>query len=329
MIAKTVEATLDDPVTEHMRTDCTRLQLGQTVGEALEELRRNPPGERIIYFYVVDGEGRLQGIVPTRHLLLNAPDRALAEIMIKRVVALPAVATVREACEFFALHRFLAFPVVDDQRRLLGVIDVELYTDELGQLSDADERDNLFQSIGVHAARRGESSSWSAFLHRFPWLSCNLTAGLVCAVLLNLFQTGPEAMALSWFIPVILNLAESVSSQSVSLTLHLLRGQRPGWRLVASGLRQELATGFLLGSACGSVIGVVALVWLRHGALALCLLAGVAGGVVASALLGMTMPIVLRWLKLDPRVAAGPIALAGADVVTVLLYLVVARWLLG
>src|SRR6516165_12406179 len=122
MLTKVDEFDLDQPVTRHMRADCTRLSLGQTVGEALEGLRRNPPPERIIYFYVVDDEGRLLGVVPTRHLVLNPPERPLADIMVRRVVTLPATATVRDACDFFALHRFLAFPVVDADRRLLGAV---------------------------------------------------------------------------------------------------------------------------------------------------------------------------------------------------------------
>jgi magnesium transporter len=62
---------------------------------------------------------------------------------------------------------------------------------------------------------------------------------------------------------------------------------------------------------------------------ALALLGGIAGGVALSAALGLTVPLLLRLLRLDPRVAAGPIVLAGADIVTILLYLNLARWLLG
>jgi magnesium transporter len=320
---------LDDPVTKHLHTDCTRLHLGQTVADALAGLRRDPPGQRIIYFYVVDDDGRLQGVVPTRRLLLNAPERLLADIMIPKVVTLPATATVREACDLFALHRFLALPVLDSERRLLGVIDVELYTREMVLLSDAEQRDNLFQSIGVYASRPSESAL-GAFRRRFPWLGCNLAGGLACALLASLFEAQlQQVVALAMFIPVVLNLAESVSSQSVSLTVHLLRGQRPGWRQLGPVVRQELATGLLLGAACGAAVGGVALTWQGQAPLALSLLGGVGGGVAASALLGMLMPIGLRLLKLDPKVAAGPIALAGADVVTLLLYLGLARWLLA
>ena len=82
----------------------------------------------------MDDQGRLAGVVPTRRLLLAAPEQAVAEIMVRQVVALPARTTVLEACEFFIQHRFLAFPVVDEGRRLIGVVDVELYTDEVTEL---------------------------------------------------------------------------------------------------------------------------------------------------------------------------------------------------
>jgi magnesium transporter len=320
---------LKDPVTKHMHQDFTRVLQDQTVGASLDWLRQHPPSGRIIYFYVVDSEGRLQGVVPTRRLILSPPDKPLADIMVRQVVALPAAATVLEACEFFIQHRLLAFPVVDDNRRLLGVVDVELYTEELGQLGDATQRDVLFQLIGVHVSK-GQGSPLAAFRERFPWLGCNIAAGILAAFLSGVYEAElNRVVALAFFIPVVLNLAESVSSQSVSLTLQMLHGRPPTWKSLVQKLRGELATGLLLGLGSGAIIALVALVWLRQPGVAWCLLGGITGGVAAAALLGITLPILLRLLRLEPRVAAGPIVLAGADVVTILLYLNLARWLLA
>jgi magnesium transporter len=77
------------------------------------------------------------------------------------------------------------------------------------------------------------------------------------------------------------------------------------------------------------VIALVALLWLGQGRLALCLIGGITGGVAGAAVLGLALPVGLRLLRLDPRVAAGPIALAGADIITILLYFNLARWLLA
>jgi magnesium transporter len=262
--------------------------------------------------------------------VLSSPDTRIDDIMVRKVVSLSAQATVAEACEFFIQHRLLAFPVVDEQNHVLGVVDMQLYTDELNQLGDANVRDNLFQLVGIHAADGRRGSALAAFRNRFPWLGCNMAAGIVAAFLSGAFQEElNRVVALAFFIPVVLNLAESVSSQSVSLALHLLHGQTPTWRAMLHMLRTELATGLLLGLASGAVIALVALVWLGQRRVALCLLGGIAGGVAGAAALGIAMPITLRLLRLEPRVAAGPIALAGADIVTILLYLNLARWLLS
>jgi magnesium transporter len=320
---------LEDPVTTHMHADCTRLPVGLTVGQALAWVRDHPPPGRIIYFYVVDEEGRLQGVAPTRRLLLSPPNQPLGDVMLRRVIALPAAATVLEACEFFIQHRLLAFPVVDDQQRLLGVVDVELYTDEVGRLGEGGGRDDLFQMIGVRVADARQGSPLPAFRKRFPWLGCNIAAGILAAFLAGFYHDALDrVVALAFFIPVVLNLAESVSSQSVSLTLQLLHGPPPTWGALLQKLRVEALTGLLLGLGSGAVIALVGLVWLGHGRVALCLLGGITGGVTGAAVLGVALPVLLRLFRLEPRVAAGPLALAGADVITILLYLNLARWLL-
>jgi magnesium transporter len=330
MATRLTKAGLNDPVTRHMHQDSTQVHLGQTAGQALDALRRRPPKGRIIYFYVVDEQGRVQGVVPTRRLILSPPEKPLAEIMVRQVIALPAQATVLDACEFFIQHRLLAFPVVDADKHLLGVVDVELYTDELSNLSDGNKRNDLFQLIGVQVAEGQQASPLFAFRKRFPWLGCNLAAGILAAFLSGIYQKElKRVVALAFFIPVVLNLAESVSSQSVSLTLQWLHGQAPAWKALSEKIRSEAATGFLLGIGSGVIVGMVALGWLGQVRVMLCLLGGITGGVVGAALLGLTMPVLLRLLRLEPRVAAGPIALAGSDIVTIVLYLSLARLLLG
>ncbi len=320
----------NDPVTKHMHRDFPQLSTSLSVGGALNWLRQHPPPGRIIYFYVVDDDGCLQGVIPTRRLVLSPPEQAVTDIMVRQVVALPADTTVLEACEFFIQHRLLAFPVVDQKCRLVGVVDVELYTEELSQLGEGRVEDDLFQMVGVHAATARQGSPVTSFRRRFPWLGCNLAAGILAAFLSGVYQEQlNRVVALAFFIPVVLNLAESVGSQSVILSLQLLHGQTPRWKSLLGRLGKELTTGLFLGLASGAVIAVVALLWLGRGRVALCLLGGIAGGVTVSAVMGMVLPFLLRLLRLEPRVAAGPVALAAADVVTILLYLNLARWLLG
>jgi magnesium transporter len=321
---------LDDPITRHMRQDYSRLHVNQTVGEALEAIRRQPPEGRVIYFYVVDDEIRLQGVVPTRRLLLSALDKKVADIMVREVVTISHQATVLNACEFFTLHRLLAFPVVDEDRRMAGVVDVELYTTELTELDRSERNDYLFQLVGVHLTEAQQSSPLIAFRSRFPWLLCNIVGGILAAFLAGVFEDELQrAVALALFIPVVLALAESVGIQSVSLALRVLHGQSPTWVSILAKLRAEVVIGLLLGVASAFLVAVVAAVWLGQRNVVLCTLGGIACGVASAAVIGTAIPNLLHRLKLDPQVAAGPIALAASDMVTLLIYFNLARWLMA
>jgi magnesium transporter len=325
-------AHLNDPIAKHLRSDFPRLSIDQTVGEALDSLRAKPPEGRIIYLYVTDADGKLLGVVPTRRLLLSPPDKTIAQIMVTRIIAIPQSATVLEACEFFTLHRFLAFPVVDDERRIVGTVDVELYTDELRDLSEpeiAERADDLFQLIGVHLTESQQASPLCSFRSRFPWLLANIAGGILAAFLSGMFEAElQKAVALALFIPVVLALAESVSIQSVSLGLLRLKNHTPSWGELARKLSREVLTGLLLGTACALLVGMTAALWKGDWRVTLCLVVGITGGVTAAAAIGLAMPYLLRLLKQDPQVAAGPIALAIADMLTLLLYFNLARLLI-
>ena len=320
------EAALNEPVVVHMGREFAKLRVEQTVGEALAQIRESPPPQRIIYFYVLDEEGRLKGVVPTRRLLLSPLETPIQEIMVKTVITIPEEATVLEACEFFTLHKLLAFPVVNADRRMIGTVDVEMYTEGLDEIEESERSDELFQLIGVHLTEAQQSSSWIAFRSRFPWLLTNIAGGIMAAFLSGIYEAElKQVVALALFIPVVLALAESVSIQSVSLALQVLRGHPPTISSIAVKLRREAMTGLMLGAASSLLVGLVAFLWIWNSRFAICLFAAITGGVACAAVIGVAIPNVLRLLKRDPQVAAGPIALAGADMVTLLVYFNLAR----
>lgn len=316
-------------VVKHARRDFAKLRVNQTVGESLESLRRHPPQERIVYFYVLDEENRLQGVVPTRRLLLNPPDARIADIMVRQVITIPATATVLDACEYFVLHRLLAFPVTDADGRVLGVIDVELYTDEMADLEAREESEDVFQLIGVRLAQIRQAAVLAVFARRFPWLLCNIAGGLLCAGLVaNYQEVLDRAIVLALFIPVVLALAESVSIQSLTLALQSQHVRRPTWATMLRTLPRETIIGILLGLASGTLVAVAALVWKRQAAVAVCILASIALAMTTAALLGLVVPGLLRAFERDPKVAAGPIVLATADLAALFYYFTLAVWLL-
>jgi magnesium transporter len=312
---------LNRPVVEFARKDFAALHETFTVQQALDAIRQKGVGERIVYFYVTDAEGRLKGVVPTRRLLTAPLEQKLSEFMIPRVLAIPDTATVMEACELFVLHKFLAFPVVDAARHLVGIVDVDLLTGEVFEISEPGDDDDVFETIGFHISQVRDASALRIFRYRFPWLLTTVISGTGCAFLAGAFEaTLARAIVLAFFLTMVLALGESVAMQSMTVTIQSLQSARPDWRWYLAALGRELRTGLLLGLGCGSVVGLI--VWLWRGA---AVAAAVIGGSIGLSLcvacfFGLTVPAALHAFKLDPKIAAGPVALALTDIITLLIY---------
>src|SRR5438477_1040559 len=139
------------PALNYARKDFPLLEADASVQKALETIRREGIGERVIYFYVGDERERLVGVVPTRRLLTAAPATLLREIMVPRVIALPAEATMLEACEFFVLYKLLAFPVVDKNHRVIGVVDADVFMQSVLETEESEGvSDDFFEALGFH-----------------------------------------------------------------------------------------------------------------------------------------------------------------------------------
>ena len=307
-------------IVEHARKDFPLLDAEMSVDAALDRIRREGIGERVIYFFAVDVDKKLVGVLPTRRLLTAPLDKRLDEIMVRRVVAIPASATVLEACEFFVLYKFFAFPVVDDQRRVIGVVDVSLFAEEMLEAGEREEQhppapsEDVFEALGVRLAQIRGASPWRVFCYRFPWLLTTVAAGTACAFLAGAFEaTLANSIVIAFFLTMVLGLNESVSMQSMTLTIQALHVQAPTRSWFLQNLRRESVTAVLIGLACGII--VAAIVWLWRGDANGALVIGITivVSLFMACVFGFSVPSVLHRLKLDPKIAAGPVTLAVTD----------------
>jgi magnesium transporter len=223
-------AHLDQTVTAVARRDFVMLRQDFTVREALSAIRQRDIGEGIIYFYVVDAQDRLVGVVPTRRLLMAELHQRIADIMVPQIITIPHTATVLEALEFFVMHRLLAFPIVDEQQRLVGTVDVGMFTEEVFDITERERTDEIFELIGFNLSQVREAAPTRVFRYRFPWLLATIGSGTLCALLASAFAgTLAQSLVLTFFLTLILGLGESVSTQSMTVTIQALRATRPRW----------------------------------------------------------------------------------------------------
>ena len=243
------------------------------------------------------------------------------------LVTLSSGQTLQEAMEFLESHRLLALPVVDENNRFLGVIDVGHYLEEKVDVANSRRRHDIFQMIGMVVEGDKRDSIWHGYKSRMPWIFCNMFGGFACAIISRVFELVlAKVLLLAMFIPLLLTLSESISMQSMTQSMQILKRQTHHMKFLLQALIREWQTVGLIAVTSGVIVGVVSLFWGDGIFPGLTIGFGIMVSVIISASIGSIVPLVLHARKWDPRVAAGPVVLMFADVLTTLIYLSLGTW---
>src|SRR5262245_21603773 len=270
------------------RKDFITLNQSLTVGEAVDVIRKAAGGSGAIqYYYVVADDSRLVGVLPLPPLITYPADVPPEDVMHVPVIAVPRAGTVLDAYEIVVMPGVLAFPVGDDAGRVVGVIDVSQVTTDMIDLGEGEPRDDVCEAVGFRVAQVKGASPVKAFRFRFPWLTATIGSGVICALLTSVFEvTLQKSIILAFFLALVLGLAESVSIQSMTVAIQTLRSVKPtlGWYWRA--IRREMETAILIGSACGTVVGLIVLAWRGDWRAAAMIGAGIGGSHLGACFFG-------------------------------------------
>ncbi|MDD3094911.1 MAG: magnesium transporter [Candidatus Neomarinimicrobiota bacterium] len=316
-------------VMEVASRDCAVLQEASTVRDALDYIRERGIAEKIIYFYVLDQMQHLIGVIPTRRLLTAGLDQTVREVMIKKVLSIPEDATILDAHELLARYKYLALPVVDKERKLIGTVDVGMFLEEKFMVPSKTRMDEVFETIGFRVSQVRGATPFRAFRFRFPWLLSTIAGGLLCAVLTSVYNaTLEQSLILAFFLTLVLGLGESVSMQSMTVTIQALRSTQPTLKWYLRSFWHETGTALMLGAASGLLVGLVVFLWRGVPREALVIGGGIVLSMTGACLFGLSIPALLHAVRLDPKIAAGPLTLAIADICTIVFYFGLAALLL-
>jgi len=319
--------TFESNIKRFIRPIETVLSSEYTIEEALGKLREKPLKEKILYFYVVDPEGKLVGILPTRKFLLSYPSTKIKDVMDKSYVFVEDSCSVEKAMELFVEKRLMALPVIDSAGKLQGVIDVYFCIKEGFQADGNTVTQDIFQMVGLSLEQKQGQKASHGFRMRMPWLLFNIVGGLTCAAISDYYENVlAKFLMLAMFIPLVLTLSESISMQAMTVSLHSLHSRDKGVRPVIMRLFHELRTVIFLGLVCGSGVGIASLFWGGGWHPSSLIAISICVSMCASALFGAVLPILLHTMRLDPKLAAGPIVLMLADIFTTFVYLSLSTW---
>jgi len=321
---------LNEPALRYARQDFPIIRDSVTVGEALNIIRQEGVGERIIYFYIITDEGQLAGIIPTRRLLTSMPQQHIADIMITDVIKISHRATVQDACEMFVKHKFFAFPIVDDLNQMRAVIDIGFFSEETISVAERQKIEDIFELIGFGMAQLRGRSAFGVLRYRLPWLLTMVTGGVICAVLTSVYEaTLTSNIFIVFFLILVVGLAESVSTQSMTVALQNLHFGKPSWPNYFSWLKSEAFTTLLLGIVCGTLAGGIAWLWQGTPLVGVTIGGSVLFAILMAGVIGVTVPSLVYATHEESKIAAGPVTHALTYITTLLLYLSAAWLLLG
>jgi magnesium transporter len=313
-----------------MRRDFIALPSNFTIGRTLDLFRSEGIPHGIQYFYVVDADKRLVGVLPSRVLLSGALDTPLTEVMIKRLITLPDSSTVGDAVELLTNHRLLAVPVVDGAGRVLGIAEVSLAVEGALDMAQKQETADLFQLAGIRLSSLKRAGVWGTFYQRMPWLMATIAGGTMAAVITGMYEdTLAMALPLAFFLTVTLGLGESVAVQALTITVQGHHGNRGRRTAMLRRMLGEGSSALLLGAACGAIVGMIAYLWKGSASVGWIIACSLTGSITLAGVVGVAIPLLLLRLPgTAGRVAAGPLTLATADILTLLIYFQTATWVL-
>lgn len=329
-----------------MTTEVARLTASLTVHQALEEISRQSTDlETVYYNYVVDEEDHLLGLVSARELVthFNKPETPIADLMQRDVVSVLAMDDQEHVAEKVADYDFLAIPVVDEHRRLLGIITHDDVLDVMRE--EATEDAHLSAAVDPLEDGYLETHWFTLAWKRGIWLAVLFAAALLTALALRSYES--EFQKVTWlvlFIPLVISSGGNTGSQSATLVITALTTGDITLHDWLKVLRRELLMGLCLGVFLATAGYFCAWGLTRQPTL----LEGVPPGdptaimapptmgevlvipitlllvVVCGTLCGASLPLIFRRLGLDPALMSNPFVAGIIDIAGIVIYMTVA-----
>jgi magnesium transporter len=301
-----------------------------TAGETIKAIQGSVDSHTVDFIYVVDEEGRLEGVVSLPKLMIHRPDEPIGTFMRREVTFVGPTVDQEDVAKLAQKYRLRHVPVVDASMRMLGVVTLQDIIDVIR--SEANE--DVMKIAGADHVDPLRGSLLQRLKGRAPWLAAAMSMELALAWIMKGYDhVLSSAGALVFFIPIIMAMGGNVGLQSSTTVVRALATGDIGagkWLRVVLG---EFRVGTLLGVIAGAITGGMALVMHLGVAQAVKMSAIVAASMALSmsvaATMGSVTPLIMHRLKHDPAVASGPFITAVNDVVNVTLYLTVAMFLLA
>jgi len=321
-----------------MTTEYVSLRPKMTVEEAILRIRRQGVDKETIYTcYVTAPDRKLLGLVSVKDLLLATDDETLIEdIMLTNLIYVNTQTDQEEVAKMLSKYNFLALPVVDGEERMVGIV---TFDDAMDVIEEETTEDiELMGGMLPSEKTYLKSTAFDLFKNRIPWLMLLMVSSTFTGLIITSFEGALAAqVALTAFIPMLMGTGGNSGSQSSvtvirALSLDELRFADI-WRVIWKELRTSILCGVALALVCFAKIWLIDRMLMGNEDITLMVNAVVclalAVTVVIAKIVGGVLPLAAKALGADPAVMASPFITTIVDAVSLLVYFLFAKALLG
>lgn len=310
-----------------MTTWFIALRRHTTAEQAIGFLRQLSPDTKVPYYlYVVDRLQRLIGIVGLRHLVVASPETEMEAILDPDVIFVESGTDQEEAARVMVRYDLSTLPVVDEHKRLLGVITF----DDIVDVLEDEATEDMLRMGGIESNQVLSTPYWDQRIFqvvrsRFVWLLLLFVTGTFTGTIMHHFQEQLRlVVALTFFIPLLIGTGGNAGQQTIAMVIraialrevHPKDAHRVWWR--------EAQAGLLLGAMLGSVAFLGVFAWSRDPRLALTVGITVAAICTWANSVASLVPLLASGLGIDPTVISGPLMTTLIDGTGLIIYFTLA-----
>jgi magnesium transporter len=311
-----LERSLDYPENSagrRMQTEFIAVPSDWTAGQAIDYMRDTPDlPDRFYEIYAVDSAQRWQGAISLDALLRARRPVPLADLVDEDRRRVSVMDDQEEVARLFGKYNLVAAPVVDTENRLVGVITIDDVVDVIEEEADED----LKALGGVTSDEELSDSVWTIARGRFNWLLVNLATAFLASSVLGLFEGQLEKMvALAVLAPIVASQGGNAATQTMTVAVRALATRELGSNNAFRVVMREGLVGLVNGLAFAIITGIAAVAWFKIPGLGVVIGLAMLCNLVAGALGGILIPMVLERVRADPAVASGTFVTTVTDVV--------------
>ena len=260
--------------------------------------------------FVVDHDGVLTGVLPVKRLLVNDPEKKVAEVMATDPVTFHPDEDAHDAAQAFERYDLISAPVVDRNGKLVG----RLTIDEMVDLIREESESEVLNMAGLREEEDIFASVWKSVRNRWAWLAINLVTAFLASRVIGVFEDSIEKLvALAALMPIVAGIGGNSGNQTITMIVRAMALDQVSTGNTMRLLRKELGVGLINGLVWGGVIGAVA--WYLYGdwALGAVMTGAMTLNLLLAALMGVLIPMTLARLGRDPAMGASVMITAMTD----------------